>query len=102
MSKLQRKVQFARSRGIFIHKTDNIVRRNKSEMERASKLTTLSKFPKITVVRNLTGSGSYTINVTTLLMNPLGGLTYREAVNMAYEIAINPNKAFKGVTTWQE
>lgn len=97
MSKLKRKVQFARDRGVFIQKTENIMRRNRSEMERASKATGYSTpFPRITVVRNAHGKGAYTLFVANLLINPLGGLTYREAVNMAYEIAVNPSKVFKG------
>ena len=100
MSKLKRKVQFSQGRGVTIYKTENILRRNKSEMERASKLSGVSRgagaFPKITILRNALGKGAYTLFVGGLLINPLSGLTYREAVNMAYEIAVNPSKAFKG------
>lgn len=105
MSVLNRKAQYARSKGITIHKTESILRRNKAEMLRAAlqgKSLSMSNFPKVVIIRNSGGKGAYTLNVGHLLMNPVGGLTYREAVNMAYEIAVNPSKAFKGVQKWQE
>lgn len=96
MSKLKNKVRFARDRGITIHKTVDILNRNRLEMERVSKTRNYSGgFPKVVVLRNLTGSGRFTLCVAESLINPLAGLTYREAANMAYEIAVNPSKIFK-------
>lgn len=81
MSKLQRKKQYATSKGVIIYKESALKEKNIF----------------IRKDRNFNNNGEYAVFVESLLLYPLAGLTYREAVNMAYEIAVNPKAAFKGV-----
>ena len=78
MSKLKVKIQKAREKGIFVIKTKNVP-------ENAT-VRTRSLFEN---------RGSYCVYVSQLLLWPVAGLTKREAVAMAYEISVNPNKIWK-------